>query len=253
MRPDAILHETEEHASPRVGEVLGLPVWRVECYLGAPGLATSGPFLTLSPASFDPRPGAVRFRVRAAARGAAAGLVGGSRAPLVYVSFGIAAAGNGFFPELYRGARRTALGALDVRVLMTLGTEVDPADLGTVPANVHVERWVPQGAVMPTRRRWSATAARARRWPRWPPACRSRSSRCSPTSRRTRPGWPTSAPGSRLDGVAGLGPAVAALLDDPSYRRKAGAVADEIAAHAPVDRAVDLLRDIAEQGLPLAA
>ena len=41
MRPDAILHETEEHASPRVGEVLGLPVWRVECYLG-PQVATAG-------------------------------------------------------------------------------------------------------------------------------------------------------------------------------------------------------------------
>src|SRR4051812_20250091 len=37
MRPDAIVHETEEHASRRVGEVLGLPVWKVECYLGAQG------------------------------------------------------------------------------------------------------------------------------------------------------------------------------------------------------------------------
>src|ERR1700754_2580147 len=30
MRPDAILHETEEHASPRVGAALGIPLWRVE-------------------------------------------------------------------------------------------------------------------------------------------------------------------------------------------------------------------------------
>ena len=74
MRPDAILHETEEHASPRVGEVLGLPVWKVECYLGAQD-GDGGPFLTLSPASFDPRPGAVRFRVRSQREAPLHGLV----------------------------------------------------------------------------------------------------------------------------------------------------------------------------------
>jgi UDP:flavonoid glycosyltransferase YjiC (YdhE family) len=33
-------------------------------------------------------------------------------------------------------------------VLLIVGTEVDPADLGPVPANVHVERWVPQSTGM---------------------------------------------------------------------------------------------------------
>ena len=40
---------------------------------------------------------------------------------------------------------RTALDAvagLDVRVLLTVGRRFDPAALGRLPANVHVERWV---------------------------------------------------------------------------------------------------------------
>ena len=56
-----------------------------------------------------------------------------------------------------------------------------------------------------------------------------------------------------LDDVSGLRAAVDALLEDPSYRSGARAVASEIAALPPVHHAVDLLRDIAEQGLPLAA
>ena len=59
--------------------------------------------------------------------------------------------------------------------------------------------------------------------------------------------------GLRLHGVAGLGEAVSALLDDPSYREGARAVAAEIAALEPVERAVDLFADIAEEGLRLAA
>ena len=75
MRPDAILHETEEHASPRVGEVLGLPVWKVECYLGAQD-GDGGPFLTLSPRLVRPAAGRRALPRALPARGAAAGLVG---------------------------------------------------------------------------------------------------------------------------------------------------------------------------------
>ena len=106
-------------------------------------------YLTLSPRSLDSsRPGALRFRAPVAHAEPLPDWWNGSRAPLVYVSFGSAAAGNGYYPELYREAAH-ALGDLDVRVLMTLGIEVDPAALGPVPANVHVERWVPQAQVMP--------------------------------------------------------------------------------------------------------
>ncbi len=34
-------------------------------------------------------------------------------------------------------------------MLVTIGGDADPAALGALPANAHVERWVPQSAVMP--------------------------------------------------------------------------------------------------------
>ncbi|MBE2315236.1 glycosyltransferase family 1 protein [Solirubrobacter sp. CPCC 204708] len=233
MRPDAILHETEEHASPRVAEVLGTPVWRVECYLG-PAVPESGPFLTLSPASFDPRPGAVRFRARVRPEPPLPDWWRGSDAPLVYVSFGSTAAGNGFFPGLYRAAA-SALAELDVRVLMTLGTEVDASELGPVPANVHVERWVPQAQVMPEAAAMvghggsaSTLAAMAAGVPL---ACVPLYADQPDNAARVA----ALGAGIALDGVDGLADAVRALLGDPLYRDGARRIAREIASHALVD------------------
>src|SRR5262249_31994141 len=162
------------------------------------------------------------------------------RDPLVYVSFGSAAAGNGFYPDIYREAAH-ALGELPVRVLLTLGTEADPAELGPVPANVHVEPWVPQGAGM--------THAAAMGGPGGPGS----------TLAALAAGLPLAAvplfadqpenaqrvadlgAGLRLDGVGGLAAVVRELLENPSYRAGARAVADEIAALEPVARAVGLL------------
>lgn len=71
-----------------------------------------------------------------------------ARAPLVYVTFGSIAAGIGFFPDLYR-AVLVALADLPVRVLLTLGEAGDPEQLGSLPSNVHVERWWPQEQIVP--------------------------------------------------------------------------------------------------------
>ena len=140
---------------------------------------------------------------------------------------------------LPRGGRR-ARRRCRCRVLLTLGTEVDPAELGPVPGNVHVERVGAAGrGHARTRRRWSATAARARRWRRWPPGCRSRSCRCSPTSPRTPPASPRSAPACALDGVDGLADAVRALLDDPFYRANARRSRPRSPRTPPVDDVVD--------------
>jgi len=240
MRPDVILRETEEHASTRVAEALGLPTWRIECYLSA-FQDDPGPFLTLSPASFDPRPGAIRFRTRPERQAPLQDWWAGSRAPLVYVSFGSTAAGNGFFPELYREAAH-ALGGLDVRVLMTLGNEVDPAELGPVPGNVHVERWVPQGAVMPEAAAMvghggsaSTLAAMAAGVPL---ACVPLYADQPVNAARVA----ELGAGVRLNGVDDLADAVAALIGDPLYRDGARHVAREIARHTPVDNAPWFLR-----------
>ena len=68
--------------------------------------------------------------------------------PLVYLTFGSVAPTMDFFPGLYRAAI-DALSALPVRVLVTVGRERDPADIGPVAPNVHVAGWVPQADVMP--------------------------------------------------------------------------------------------------------
>jgi MGT family glycosyltransferase len=138
-------------------------------------------------------------------------------------------------------------------VLLTVGTEVDPADLGPVPANVHVEPWVPQGAVMAHASAMvghggsgSTLAAMAAGMPL---AVVPLFADQPENAQRVA----DLGAGLRLDGLAGLGEAVAALLEDPSYREGARAVAAEIAALEPVERAVGLLTEIAEEGLPLAA
>ena len=153
----------------------------------------------------------------------------GSAEPLVYVSFGSSAAGNGFFPDIYREAAE-ALAELPVRVLLTLGTEVDPADLGPVPANVHVEPWVPQGAVMAHASAMvghggsgSTLAAMAAGMPL--AVLPLFADQPENADRVAELGA-----GLRLDGTAALADAVSELLDDPSYRANARSVAAEIEA-----------------------
>ena len=42
-----------------------------------------------------------------------------------------------------------ALRELDINLVVTVGREIDPAEFGRQPANVHVERYIPQSAVLP--------------------------------------------------------------------------------------------------------
>jgi UDP:flavonoid glycosyltransferase YjiC (YdhE family) len=188
-RPDVVVRESLEFASAVVAERHDLPVARVGLGLAAVeelaiGLAAPAvdvlraelgldpdpdgtrlratPLLTMVPAALE-APGGVgeatiprRFRqaVPALHAGASAPLPRwwGDRRhePLVYVSLG-SVAGMGhmaYFPELYRRIL-DAIAPLPVRVLMTLGDGPDPAALGPLPDNVHVERWVPQDAILP--------------------------------------------------------------------------------------------------------
>ena len=63
------------------------------------------------------------------------------------MTFGSVAAGIGLFPVFYARVLEQ-LADVPARVLLTLGQAGDPADLGPVPANVHVERWWPQRDVL---------------------------------------------------------------------------------------------------------
>ncbi len=104
-----------------------------------------------------------------------------------------------------------------------------------MPANVHVERWVPQAAVMPEAAAMvghggsaSTLAAMAAGVPL--------------VSVPLYADQPFNAArvaalgaGIALDGVDGLAEAVCAVLGDPLYRDGAARIAREIATHAPVD------------------
>ena len=67
--------------------------------------------------------------------------------PLVYVTFGSVA---GQFPQALPayGVALSAVAGLPVRVLLTVGRDLDLGALPDTPDNVHVEPWVPQQDVL---------------------------------------------------------------------------------------------------------
>jgi UDP:flavonoid glycosyltransferase YjiC (YdhE family) len=279
--PDVIVRETCELASILAAEAIGVPDVHVACFLAvlseyehdlsAPlaklrreaGLTRpplnrrDEPYLTLAPRAlehpdFPEYPGTRRFRAPRPPARPLPDWWAGATDPLVYVSFGSAAAGNGFFPDVYRGAVDALAGA-PVRVLLTVGTEVDPSDLGELPANVHAEQWVSQGTVMAHAAAMvghggsgSTLAAMAAGLPL---AVVPLFADQPENAQRIA----DLGAGLRLDGVSGLGEAVRALLEDPAHRARARGVAAEIAALPPVSQAVAVLEEIAEAGLPVAA
>jgi UDP:flavonoid glycosyltransferase YjiC (YdhE family) len=288
--PDVVVSEISELAGPLVAEALGIPTVCVgifqqgkgDAVVGARsvmraidelraelGLANdpdgerflSAPYFTLVPEALEdpatPRSRAAwRFRdLDAPHAGAHTDRFAGDERPLVYLTFGSVAPTMEFFPEIYRGAI-AAFAALPVRVLVTVGRDRDPAELGPLPANVQVERWVPQREVMPH------AAAMV----------------CHGGSGTVTMGLAAGVPmavvplfadqpfnaervaaigaGIAVEGgpqaVATLGDAVSKLLVDPAYRANAERVAEEMRSLPSVDAAPAIVRAILEDR-PLAA
>jgi len=174
-RPDLIVRETAEFSSYVVAEEENVPHAKVAMGLmaieefvcaviddalaalgsqsGTTGLRTA-PVLSLVPECLeDPNsrfvPTVHRFRDSQGNAGSDLGdWWSDINAPLVYVTFGTVAASMGLFPDLYRAAI-AAVAQLPVRALVTLGEAGDPEILGPLPANVHVERYWPQQAILP--------------------------------------------------------------------------------------------------------
>jgi UDP:flavonoid glycosyltransferase YjiC (YdhE family) len=88
-----------------------------------------------------------RFRTDAPAEARLPAAWGNPDEPLVYVSYGSVTARQPEFAPIYDATLR-ALADLPIRVLMTTGLSLEPADLEPIPPNSHVERWWPQEAVM---------------------------------------------------------------------------------------------------------
>lgn len=169
-RPDLVVREPCEYGSAIAAERHGIPhvqvaisLAKVEAgaiALAAPVLAAYGetvvpalhaaPYLTRFPASLDPSPFAVTHRFREVSAPPAVPVSrwwGASEHPLVYVTFGSVAGGLGVGVPALR-AVLDAVAGLEVRVLMTTGRRVESAALGAIPDNVHVEAWVPQADVL---------------------------------------------------------------------------------------------------------
>jgi UDP:flavonoid glycosyltransferase YjiC (YdhE family) len=164
-----------------------------------------------------------------------------------------------YFPALYRLAI-DVLASLPVRLLVTLGDAPDPAALGDLPANVHVERWIPQEAVLPHASvavshggYGSTLGALAHgvpmvllplfsidQWANADAVQRAGAGLALVDDRDSRlvlelPDVLT---------LAGLAPAVSEVLTHDAYRRRARVIAAEMAALAPVEDAVEALAAI---------
>jgi UDP:flavonoid glycosyltransferase YjiC (YdhE family) len=175
-RPDVVLWEASDFAAALAAEAAGVPavcvgitqarhrevladvvdeaLLDVRETLGLPARESGEtPYFTLMPKEFEdpaaPGPAdALRFREPIAATRPLPKWWDNTDWPLVYLTFGSVAPTMDFFPGVYRAALDSLM-HLPVRVLVTVGRDRDPADLGPVPANVHVARWVPQADVMP--------------------------------------------------------------------------------------------------------
>ncbi len=169
-QPDLVLRDPCEYASAVVAPQRGVATAQIAIGLAevewgsigtaAPALESHrrglteelrrSPYVTRFPASIDrsPFPDTRRFR---APRGEGDRPLpdwwNGSRAPLVYVSFGTVLGHMSMAADVYRTAI-DAVAGIDARVLLTVGRRFDPEQLDDVPANVHVERWVDQAVAL---------------------------------------------------------------------------------------------------------
>jgi UDP:flavonoid glycosyltransferase YjiC (YdhE family) len=166
--------------------------------------------------------------------------------PLVYLTLGTVAPTMDFFPGRYRDAI-DALSLLPVRVLVTVGRNRDPREIGPVGPNVHVARWVPQADVMPHADvlvshggSGTVTAGLAAGVPM---AVLPLFADQPHNARRVA----DLGAGIALDGVHGLAEAVRALIAEPSYRATAQRIAAEIEELPTVDAAAQIVHGVAVQ------
>ena len=273
-RPSLVLRDPCEYASAVVGPQLGVPTAQVAISLAAaetrsiaaaapaldelrPGLADelrTVPYLTRFPGSLDPSPFPATFRYRVPEPGRRAAVPDwwdGSRAPLVYLTFGTVLGHMTRALDVYRIALRAVAG-LDVRVLLTVGRSVEPADLRPVPANVHVEQWVDQADVLGhadvvvchggSGTVFGALAAGVPLVVVPQFADQFANARLVATAGAglaAPPDKPTAAATPRRplddDDVPGIAAAIVAVLAEPSYRERAAALAADMAGAPTVD------------------
>lgn len=171
FRPDVVLFETYALAGPLAAALLGVPavhhllgplvdhdvlelvndavspLWR-SFDRDTPGWAGvfSGTTVEICPPSMERVgvPSGERIALRPADAPAPGAMVPQSP-PLVYATLGTFFGGDlGFFRDVLSGLADEA-----VQVLVTVGEDRDPADVGPAPANARVERFVPHSELLP--------------------------------------------------------------------------------------------------------
>jgi UDP:flavonoid glycosyltransferase YjiC (YdhE family) len=264
--PELVLREPCEYASAVAAARRGTPIAQVaisfaeveagsiaaaapaleEHEFGLVDAVMTTPYLTRFPESLDPSPfpHTVRFREAVPDPDELPDWWGDLMAPFLYVSFGTVLGHMENAVDVYRAALR-AVEDLDVRVLMTVGRRFDPSALEPIPKHVHVEAWIDQNRVLSHAEAvvthcGSGTALGAlavgvpivavplfadqfensRRIAAAGAAC--------VLERRRDQGARTRALVSEQD-APNLAAAIATVRGDPSYRRNAGLIAEEIA------------------------
>jgi MGT family glycosyltransferase len=276
--PDVIVRETAEVASLVAAEAHGVPDVRVGIALATPyedwwlamasgaldalraqagvpddpgaDRARRSPVLTQVPMALDEHQGELpafvrRYRVPApTTAGPPLEWWDDPAAPLVPVSFGTVVPSDGHYPGLYREVI-DALAEVRARVLVTVGRRADPAELGPLPPNVHVERWVAQASVMPHAAAMvahgGAGTTLAALAAGVPLVLLPQSADQPINARRVAElGAGLALEGGRAD-VPKLAAALTRVLEEPGYRAAAGRIAAEVATLPPVaEAAADL-------------
>jgi len=272
-RPDLVLREPCEYASALVAADAGLRVAQVaisvaqgeaasidaaspaleEHRAGLTARCYAAPYLTRFPESLDPSPFSTTVRFRAE-RATGPELLPDwwdeRNAPLVYVTFGTVLGYMTIAADVYRTALRAVEG-LRARVLLTVGRQFDPASLGPLPANVHLEQWVDQDRVMReadlvvchggSGTTFGALAAGVPLVivPVFADQFENGRRVASAGAGRTVELHPTTADGHRPpiteDDAPGVAEALHGVLGDDAYRRHAAELADEMARAQSVD------------------
>jgi UDP:flavonoid glycosyltransferase YjiC (YdhE family) len=290
-KPHVVVRESQEYAGALAAERGGVPHVRVALGLaaqedetlsiaagavdelrGALGLRADpdaralreSPYLTFVPPPFE-QPGApeqpAMHRFRDVHDGAQPPRWIEGDAPLVYLTFGSVAGLLGLYPRVYR-ATLEQLNRLPARILVTIGDDADPDELGPLPPNVHVERWIAQDAVIPHAGAvvchggyGSVLGALAHGVPvvalpifaddQWRNARRLDDLGAGIALEGSSRPEQRMLDGPDPQAFGGLPEAIEAVLRDDGYRRAARGLARAIDALKPVDAAADLLEAIA--------